>query len=153
DDKKAQLPSDAYAASPTVKTASPSVNLSAEQSGQTSGSFVEQRPPVGTDHVHGPAELRYCLAEDIRLDGAKGAINRRVDSEVERYNSMVSDYNSRCSEFRYQKELFEKAKREVETHRSEFEIEGRARFARIPDVPSPADGKEDPLRVISDGTR
>jgi hypothetical protein len=42
------------------------------------------------------------LAEDIRMDGAKSALNNYIDADVDRFNAMVADYNSRCSSFKYQ---------------------------------------------------
>ena len=42
------------------------------------------------------------MAEDIRIDGAKSALNNYVDADVDRFNAMVGDYNSRCSSFKYQ---------------------------------------------------
>ena len=45
---------------------------------------TEERPPVGTNNVLTSAQLRYCAAEEIRLDAAKGAINN--------YNFKVVEY-------------------------------------------------------------
>jgi hypothetical protein len=41
------------------------------------------------------------LAEDIRMNGAKSAVNNYIDADVDRFNAMVADYNSRCSSFQY----------------------------------------------------
>jgi hypothetical protein len=64
---------------------------------------VESQPPVGQNTVLSTAQIRYCLAEDIRMDGAKAAVNNYIDSDVERFNAMVADYNSRCGSFRYRR--------------------------------------------------
>lgn len=37
---------------------------------------TEEMPPVGRDHVLGAAQIRYCLAEDIRMEAAKGTCCR-----------------------------------------------------------------------------
>jgi hypothetical protein len=90
--------------------------------------FTEQRPPVGTNRVHSTAELRYCLAESIRLDGADPMVDTRVGAEVDRFNAMVSDYNSRCGAFRYRPDDLGRARREVEAHRAALLADGRERF-------------------------
>ena len=101
----------------------------------------EARPPVGLDLVLSPAEIRYCLAEDIRMDGARSALDNYSDSDVGRFNAMVGDFNSRCGRFRYRRDEMESARREVESYRSELHAEGRSRFARSPStglLPAPA---------------
>ena len=89
----------------------------------------EELPPVGTNNVLSGAQLRYCLAEDIRLESAKAAVNNYIDSHVDRFNGMVSDYNSRCGQFRYRKGALESARSEVERHRADLQAEGRGRFS------------------------
>ena len=89
----------------------------------------EEKPPVGTSLNLGSAQIRYCLAEDIRLGGAKQNLNNHIGSDVDRFNVMVNDYNSRCSHFRYRNGALESAKSEVEGYRAFLETEGRARFA------------------------
>ena len=61
----------------------------------------ESMPPVGQDLVFSTAQIRYCLAEDIRMESAKSALDNYIDSDVDRFNAMVADYNSRCGSFRY----------------------------------------------------
>jgi len=90
----------------------------------------EDKPPVGRDLVLSMAQIRYCVAEVVRMDGAKSAMNNHVDSDVDRFNAMVADYNSRCGSFRYRSGALESARRDVEPYRSQFQSEGRNRFAR-----------------------
>ena len=40
----------------------------------------EEKPPVGTSLNLGSAQIRYCLAEDIRIKGAEGGLNNRISS-------------------------------------------------------------------------
>ena len=61
----------------------------------------EDRPPVGTELVLSMRQIRYCVFEKIRLDGAEGAVNQYDSESVDRFNSMVNDFNSRCGSFRY----------------------------------------------------
>jgi hypothetical protein len=85
-------------------------------------------PPVGQGLVFSTAQITYCLAEDIRMSGAKSAVNKYSDSDVDRFNAMVVDYNSRCSSFRHQKGALESARQDIEPYRSQLYSEGRQRF-------------------------
>jgi hypothetical protein len=108
----------------------------------------EERPPVGTGNVLNVAQIRYCLAEDIRLSAGKAVVNQYLDTEVDRYNALVSDYNSRCGQFRYRRGGLESARADVEGRRAALEAEGAVRFRgsssrnkvphRQPVTPSPS---------------
>lgn len=89
---------------------------------------TEARPPIGDNNVLSMNQLHYCLAEDIRLDGARSALNNYSDSDVDRFNLMISDYNSRCGNFRYRNGDLERARRAVEAFRNTIVAEGRRRF-------------------------
>ena len=93
-------------------------------------------PPVGQDLVFSMPQIRYCLAEDIRMEGAKSALNNYIDSDVDRFNAMVADYNSRCGSFRYRSGALESARRDIEPYRSQLQSEGRSRFAGSPSTGS-----------------
>ncbi|QXR35337.1 peptidoglycan-binding protein [Alcaligenes aquatilis] len=98
---------------------------------------TEAKPPVGQNLVLSREQIRYCLAEDIRMDGAKSAINNYIDADVARFNAMVADYNSRCSSFQYQtnnrgRNDLNSAQRDIEPFRNLLQSEGRSRFARAP---------------------
>lgn len=122
--------------SPTP-TSSPSVRSSAQgytQPVQPSAPSVpqESKPPVGQDLVLSAAQIRYCLAEDIRMDAAKLVLNNYSESDVDRFNEMVKDYNSRCGSFRYHRGTLESARRDIEPNRSKLQAEGRGRFVSKP---------------------
>ena len=89
----------------------------------------EQRPAVGNGLVLSAAEIRYCLAEDIRVNGMKKAVNQYSASSVDAFNRAVSDYNSRCSHFRYRSGALEAARREVESRRAALELDGMQRIS------------------------
>lgn len=102
---------------------------------------TEAKPPVGQNLVLSREQIRYCLAEDIRMDGAKSAINNYIDADVARFNAMVADYNSRCSSFKYQtnnrgRNDLKSAQRDIEPYRTQLQAEGRNRFARRPSTSS-----------------
>lgn len=89
----------------------------------------EETPPGGSSNVLTAPQIRYCLAEDIRIESSKAAINNYLDSDVNRFNGMVSDYNNRCGHFRYRKGTLESARSEVERYRADLQLEGRRRFS------------------------
>ena len=95
---------------------------------------IEKVPPVGDSQVLSMPQLRYCLSENIRLDGADRVLDKHSQPEVDRYNSMITDYNSRCGSFRYVKGTKEQASAEVERERTALLAEGAARFSK----PAPA---------------
>ncbi len=96
----------------------------------------EEKPPVGINNVLTYAQLRYCVAEEIRLDAAKEVINNYNGTHVNRFNEMAADYNGRCGQFRYRSGALDGAKAEVERFRGVLEADGRGRFIRGKAAPS-----------------
>ena len=125
-DKSPTSPAPAY--SPPAQTATPSYSPPAEP--QAPSRSQESLPPVGQDLVFSTDQIRYCLAEDIRLEGAKSTVNNYIDSDVDRFNAMVADYNSRCGSFRYRSGALESVRRNVELYREKLKAEGRSYFVR-----------------------
>lgn len=135
--KNTTSPAPAY--SPPAQSAAPSYSPPAPPAAPLRPQ--ESQPPVGQNVVLSTAQIRYCLAEDIRLDGAKSAVNNYIDSDVDRFNAMVADYNSRCSSFKYQtnnrgRNDLNSAQRDIEPFRSQLQSEGRSRFGRSPSTGS-----------------
>lgn len=95
---------------------------------QTSSRPSESKPSFGRNQVLSTEELRYCLAEKIRLDSGESILNNYSDSDVNSFNNHVDDYNRRCGEFRYRQGTLESARRDVEPYRDQLQIEGRNRF-------------------------
>ncbi len=126
-DKNTTSPTPAY--SPPAQTATPIYSPPPAEP-QAPSRPQETMPPAGQNQVLSTAQIRYCLAEDIRMDGAKSAINNYIESDVDRFNAMVADYNSRCGNFRYRSGTLESARRDIEPYRRQFQSEGRSRFAR-----------------------
>jgi hypothetical protein len=92
----------------------------------TANTWTERMPPVGQTTPFDAAQIRYCLAEDVRLEAARDVANS--DSDVDRFNAMINDYNSRCSSYRYRAGLLESLKRELQGRISDLRAEGIARF-------------------------
>jgi hypothetical protein len=88
----------------------------------------EDRPPIGADQFLEPAQLRYCMAEKLRLKAARNFMDLSDKSKVHRYGELVDDYNDRCASYLASQDDMDSAKEDVERHRLELETEGRARF-------------------------
>lgn len=88
--------------------------------------ITESTPPVGVGHVLTTDQLRYCLAEDIRLEAGRPLT--LSESQVDRFNALVEDFNGRCSAAKYNTSIFESTKRSVEARRAALQAEGAARF-------------------------
>lgn len=91
---------------------------------------AETKPSVGRNNVLQTDQIRYCLAEKIRLEAAESVVNNYDDSDVDRLNGYINDYNSRCAEYRYRSGALEGARRGLEPYRSQLQAEGRNRFSR-----------------------
>ena len=91
----------------------------------------EVMPPVGTGLSLSASQIRYCLSQNIRIDGAKPAVNETSQMDIGAFNAMVADYNSRCSSFRYRQGLLESVRAEVEPRRQALEAQGYANFLAI----------------------
>lgn len=115
--------------SPPTQSAAPSNTLPTQP--QAPSRPLEVKPPIGQGLVLSREQIRYCLAEDIRMEGAKSALNNYSDYDVDRFNAMVTDYNSRCGSFRYRSGTLESARRDIEPYRAELYAQGRGSFARL----------------------
>ena len=76
------------------------------------------KPPVGRDHRLSMAEIRWCLREDIRIETLRPLLPTKLQSGE--LDQIVSDYESRCGGFRDRQETLERARAEVDQHRSEI---------------------------------
>lgn len=84
------------------------------------------KPPIGQGLILDIGQIRYCLAEEIRLEIIDPLVDTKVKDEVERFNARADDYNRRCSQYRYKRGTLEQARAEVESQRSTIE-----RLARL----------------------
>lgn len=97
----------------------------------------EERPPVGYGLVHGAGQIRYCLAEEIRISAAELVVNDYNPVQIDRFNAMVSDYNSRCGQYRYLDSSMNVARSDVEAYRAELEQAGRDSIKNIGAIAPP----------------
>lgn len=80
------------------------------------------------------SEIRYCMAEDIRISAQKTEIDGlqytdtdRFNRNVDGFNEVVNDYNSRCSNGSIMASDRPTATSQVEAKRTQLETEGRSR--------------------------
>jgi hypothetical protein len=85
-------------------------------------------PTSGTGNALSEAQIKYCLAEQIRLDGARSVLNQQSAFAVDRFSAMIDDFNNRCSSYRYKRNDYERARSAVERDRGSLQAAGRARF-------------------------
>jgi hypothetical protein len=96
---------------------------------KTPPSTEEVEPAVGTNNLLSPSQIRYCEAQNIRLEGALTMVNRQYQWVVDSFNAMVADYNSRCGNFRYRQGTLQPIKAAVEANRQSYFSEGAAQFS------------------------
>lgn len=94
----------------------------------TASSSTESMPPVGTDLILSESQIRYCLAEQIRVDAARTALDEYSQYSVDFFNSMIASINSRCSSYRYRERDMSAVRGIVEAHRSELWQQGLQRM-------------------------
>ena len=114
----------------------------------------EEMPPPAVGATLTTNQIAYCLAQSIRLDGAKGAVNQDTQADIERYNSMIGDYNSRCGHFRYNTSDLALAQAYTEQNRSDLLSQGAQLFpataAYSPPASEPSPGQTDSAAAESD---
>jgi hypothetical protein len=86
----------------------------------------EDKPPTVEGTVLSSAQLRYCLAQSVRIDGAGKAANAASQIDIDRFNALVADYNARCPKARYRESIMSTVKADVEARRTQLEREGAA---------------------------
>jgi hypothetical protein len=94
---------------------------------------TEVKPPVGTDLVLDAGQIRYCLAEDIRMKAISALMESQRQTDVgtfnrnvNRFNARVDDFNSRCGQYKYYPSTFNRVREEVESQRAAIEERARA---------------------------
>lgn len=98
---------------------------------------LEALPPPGRGLLLKPAQIRYCIAQGIRLAAAAAPLE--APSQSTPLAVLYRDYDSRCAEYRFQAGAFDRARRAVEARRAELERQGQALLATVAEVaPAPA---------------
>jgi hypothetical protein len=89
--------------------------------------WSEAMPPLSSGDLLTLGQLRYCLAESVRIDGASAALDETSQREIDGYNRAVDDYNRRCVDARYREAMMGPVSRAVDLRRSQLLLEGSAR--------------------------
>lgn len=98
---------------------------------------IEVQPAPGAGNVLTMEELHYCLAEKIRLNGARSVVNDYSKTDIDRFNSMISDYNSRCGSYRYRVGTLEIAQHDVDSYFNQYLADGRNGFIKLKTASEP----------------
>ena len=96
-DKNTTSPAPAY--SPPAQTATPSYSPPPAEP-QAPSHLQESMPPVGQNQVLSTAQIRYCLAEDIRLESAKSTIDNYIESDVDRFKALQKELPAALEDYR-----------------------------------------------------
>lgn len=100
-------------------------NPNSQSSTAGQGEPILQAPPIGSGNILSVAEIRYCLALQQRLEGAKPVVNTYDQGQVDRFNAMVDDYNGRCKDSHQYADDFEQAKRDMTPFSDQLQAQGR----------------------------
>ena len=96
----------------------------------TQPGLEETLPPVGRDEMLSEAQIRYCLAQTIRIEAIRPGLDRFKMEQVVYFNAVVADYNSRCGRYRYEAGALEPVKAQVEAGRAQIESDARNAFSQ-----------------------
>ena len=114
-------------------------------SAQGAPPFEEEIPPFGKGHMLTEPQIRYCLAEFIRVEAVRPVLNRYRPDQVEFFNALIAAFNSRCAKYRYELPAMESAKHDVESNRARIESAAQQaflqRFSGPPEAGGPGRGR------------
>jgi len=110
----------------------------------------EALPPSGKGNLFSDAQVRYCLAQLIRVDAIRPLLNRYEREEVEQFNALVADFNARCGSYRYKDNALDEAKAWLEDNRAQIERAARENYmTRFPSEPKVANEPKKPAAAAS----
>jgi hypothetical protein len=101
-------------------------SVPAAQAAAPPAGAAEERPPVGQGALLSASQVRYCLAQGIRIQGASKAVNTASPQEAGRFVALANDHESRCGNYRPAPGVTSAVKDEVESRRAALEREGAA---------------------------
>lgn len=117
-----------------------------DQRGGTDGEVLavlgqEVVPPKGQGFMLAPAQVRYCLAQGIRLGSAAEKAVGLSAAASARMRLVFSDYDQRCSDYRFEPGSFLAAEQNVEADRAILEQQGLSLLASIQLINDPISGE------------
>jgi TonB family protein len=90
----------------------------------------EELPPVSKGEFFSERQIRYCLAEGVRIDAVRKLLNRYNHAEVRRFNGRVADFNARCSSYRFYGDALQNARLWLDEARPRIEQAAREAHAK-----------------------
>ena len=114
------------------------------QSAQTY--YPEEKPRINAGFTLTENEIRYCLAQEIRIGGWQKTVASDNHESVAAFNAQVGDYNSRCSRFKYIDGALQRVQAEVNSRYMSLDIDGRMHRGPRP-PPSPPTFKKISSRI------
>jgi TonB family protein len=93
--------------------------------GNAGSAADEEMPPAGRGEMFSEGQIRYCLAQRVRIDAVRPLLNRYDHEEIQRFNEQVADLNSRCSSYRYSGSALQDARAWLESARPRIEQAAR----------------------------
>jgi TonB family protein len=90
----------------------------------------EALPPVGKGNMFSDEQLRYCLAQLVRVDAVRPLLDRYEHEEVEHFNALVADFNARCGSYRYKGNALDEAKAWLEENRVKIDAAARETYTK-----------------------
>jgi len=90
----------------------------------------EALPPPGKGNMFSDEQLRFCVAQMVRVDSIRPLLDRYEREEVEFFNAVVADFNSRCASYRYKGMALDEAKAWLEENRAQIEAATRANYMK-----------------------
>lgn len=119
----------------------------------SSDDITEEMPPEGLGLRLTANQVAYCLAEDVRLEAAKGRVDTGVEGQVDAFNAAVRSFNARCGEYKFLPADRQRAEAYLDYYRATIELDGARRVIRetrpaeiYPRFPEPSAAGNDPGR-------
>lgn len=88
----------------------------AEEEYSSQEQFYAQ-PSIGHDNILSISEIRYCLANNIKITAIQEKIDETSNYQIDKINEMVEDHNARCGSYRYRESTYSTAVSQVEEER------------------------------------
>ncbi len=112
----------------------------------------EERPELGGG-VLNDNQIRYCLAQKIRIAGWKSTVDSYDQGSVDAFNLAINDYNLRCSSFQYRSGALERVQTEVNSRLVALTADGSSHLGPRPPPPPPTFRKISTRTVASGGVQ
>lgn len=75
-------------------------------------------PNAGANQILSQGEIKYCLAERVRLEAMNGVLDDTRSAHITNFNVRVDDFNSRCANYRYREADMTRARSEIDGMRA-----------------------------------